>query len=308
MGAKELVAAAAMVFCSATSFAVHYLNPWEGLRDYDKNPAFTNRDPDTIKQLSAAISTAKISSKQCSVGSVRVQKNWIVPLRSNICEPGEFAELLALVVKLAPDLRTNTTLQLVALSESGSPSLIVAHYDINQDPQAPGGGYPFLSLWRLRFTNEGYVAPHAGGYLNGKIRDVRHFGQKAQNKVVFVQHQNCIECEPSVYLTAIDFDGHPSDAKAFEFTYAESHDGFDPMIEYVLPGKGHSIDAKVETRTLPPSARGPHLLQSFKMERGQAGPDEWWTFTCKAYRCDYQMYTGTPPPDFQKLWNKAKKL
>ena len=81
-----------------------------------------------------------------------------------------------------------------------------------------------------------------------------------------------------------------------------------PTIEYALPGHGHTIDAKVETRSLPASAKGPHLLQSFTMEQGENRPDEWWTFTCKDFRCDYQMYAGQPPADFKKLWDKGRKL
>src|SRR5439155_23711767 len=90
--------------------------------------------------------------------------------------------------------------------------------------------------------------------------------------------------------------------------YAKAHDGFDSTIEYALTGQGHTIDAKVETRSLPASAKGPHLLQSFTMEQGENRPDEWWTFTCKDFRCDYQMYAGQPPADFKKLWDKGRKL
>ena len=144
--------------------------------------------------------------------------------------------------------------------------------------------------------------------MNGTIYNIRPFGTSNESKVIFVQHFSCIECEPTVYLTAVAFDSAAASANAFEFTYATSHDGFDATIEYALPGQGHSIDAKVETRTLPPSMKGPHLLQHFTMEEGQSGPDEWWAFTCKEYRCDYQMYTKEPPPDFRKLWGKGKRL
>jgi len=306
---RQLAAAALALISATASAAVHYLNPWEGLRDYDKRPAFTNRDRETIKQLAATVSSTKMASKSCKVGDVKVSKDWAVPLRSNICEPGQFKALLNLVTRLAPDLRDNTILQLAALSTSGPPALIVGHYDINQDPQVPvADGYPFLSLWRLRFTADGYDAPHASGFLNGAIHDVRPFGTNTQRKIVFVKHVNCIACEPTTYLTAIDFDAEVADAKAFEFSYAKAHDGFDSTIEYALPGHGHTIDAKVETRSLPASAKGPHLLQSFTMEQGENRPDEWWTFTCKDFRCDYQMYAGQPPADFKKLWDKGRKL
>lgn len=306
---RQLTAAALALVSVTASAEVHYLNPWEGLRDYDKRPAFTSRDLETIKQLSASVIGTRMSSKTCKVGAVKVSNDWTLPLRSNICEPGQFKALLNLVTTLAPDLRDNTTLQLAALSTSGPPALIVGHYDINQDPQVPAaGGYPFLSLWRLRFTAEGYDAPHVGGFLNGTIHDVRLFGTNTQRRIVFVKHVNCIACEPTTYLTAVDFDAEVTDAKAFEFTYAKAHDGFDPTIEYALPGLGHTIDAKVETRTLPASAKGPHLLQSFIMKKGEDRPDEWWTFTCKAFRCDYQMYTGQRPAEFKKLWDMGRKL
>ena len=119
-----------------------------------------------------------------------------------------------------------------------------------------------------------------------------------------MKHASCIECEPTLYLTALDFDAG-DDTRAYNFTYNENHEGFNPTIQYDLPGMGHSVDAKVETRILPPSDNGPHLLQFFDMEEG---PGEWWSFTCINYRCDYQMQLNKPTDDFIRLWNKAKKL
>jgi hypothetical protein len=51
-----------------------------------------------------------------------------------------------------------------------------------------------------------------------------------------------------------------------------------------------------------PSNTGPQLLQFFDMEEG---PDEWWAFTCKDYKCDYQLYKNTAPDNFKKLWAKV---
>ncbi len=305
---KKLLTILTLMLFSTGATAVQYLDPWAGLRDYDKQPAFINHDLATIQQLRTAVNGAKLNARPCKVGKVRVWSDWDIPLTSNVCDPAQFKAILNLVVKLAPDLRNNTTFELVALNSSGSPALIVSHYDIHKEPQDPGDGYPFLALWRLRFTNDSYTARHAGGFLNGKIHDVRLFGSEKLRKIVFVEHVNCIECEPTTYLTAVDFDAEAVDAKAFEFTYAESHDAFEATIEYELPGMGHTIDAKVETRTLPPSVNGPHLLQSFVMEEGENRPNEWWAFTCQNFRCDYQMHTGKPSPEFRKLWNKARRL
>src|SRR5256885_2382358 len=82
---RQLTAAALALVSVTASAEVHYLNPWEGLRDYDKRPAFTNRDPETIKRLSATVNSTRVSSKTCKVGGMKVSKDWTVPLRSNIC-------------------------------------------------------------------------------------------------------------------------------------------------------------------------------------------------------------------------------
>ena len=52
-----------------------------------------------------------------------------------------------------------------------------------------------------------------------------------------MKHDSYIECEPINYLTALDFDAG-ADARAYEFTYNEKHEGFNPTIEYELPGNG----------------------------------------------------------------------
>lgn len=51
----------------------------------------------------------------------------------------------------------------------------------------------------------------------------------------------------------------------------------------------------------------PHLLQSFRMEPGE-GPDVWWSFTCKGYKCDYRLEKkGALSPELQG-WSQAGKL
>ena len=121
-----------------------------------------------------------------------------------------------------------------------------------------------------------------------------------------MQHVSSIECEPTTYITPIDFEAE-GDAKPYEFTCADKHDSFDATLEYALPGMGHSVDASVETRLLPPSSDGPHVLQFFHMlEKDQA--DEWWTFTCKGYPRDYTLEKSAASPAFLHLWGQARKL
>jgi hypothetical protein len=179
----------------------------------------------------------------------------------------------------------------------------VGHLDLSSELTVP---YPFLNLWRLKIEADTYSVRHAGPFLSGRIRAVRDFGESVSRKVVFVQHVSCIECESTVYLTPIDFEA-AKDARPYEFTYSEKHDSFDATLEYSLPGMGHTVDATVETRLIPPSAGGPHLLQHFHMlEKGT--PDEWWTFTCKQYRCDYTLDKKSASPGFLLLWADARKL
>ena len=146
---------------------------------------------------------------------------------------------------------------------------------------------------------------YAGPFLAGTLHAIKPFGPSVTNRMVFVRHQSCIECEPWIYVTVIDFSKVPNGA-AFEFTYSRDHTAFVQTIEYELPGMGHSIDAEVETR-IPPvfDVKGPHLIQHFKLEEGG---HEWWVFTCKGLQCDYEMYLDQLPKQYEALWNKAERL
>jgi hypothetical protein len=128
------------------------------------------------------------------------------------------------------------------------------------------------------------------------------FGQVDKRQIVFVRHSSCTECHPWVYLTAVDF-FRPNGA-AFEFTYDEDHKSFKYDIEYVLPGMGHSVDAKVETRALPATPGGPHLMQEFRLDNGKT---EWWVFRCANLKCDYEMHDELPSK-YRASWRSGRKL
>ena len=96
------------------------------------------------------------------------------------------------------------------------------------------------------------------------------------------------------------------DGAGYEFSYViDGDDAWQPEIEYWLPGMGHSIEAKVETRLPKPTASGPHLLQYFDVEDGE---DEWWSFSCTGLRCSPQMFEGKPPAWFVEAWENAASL
>jgi hypothetical protein len=285
---------------------------YNSLPNYDKDTPFTQTDKTQHAKLKQALADIKPSDKECKAGSVLVWKapkypgdisgkDWHVDLSTNICDSKKLLNVKQLIVNLAPTLSINNiTAWLYDIDGDHENDLIVGYIDISKDDSK----YPFLSLWRLKLEKGLYRAYYAGPFLNGTFHAIRPFGNKSKKKTVFVRHASCIECEPTIYLTAIDFDAG-TDARAYEFTYNEKHEGFNPTIEYELPGMGHTVDAKVETRILPPSDKGPHLLQFFDMKEG---PDEWWAFTCKDYKCDYQLYKNAPPANFMKMWDKAKRL
>jgi hypothetical protein len=285
---------------------------YNSLPNYDKDTPFKQTDKTQHDKLKRAIAETKPSDKECKAGSVLVRKaplypddtsgkDWYVDLSTNICDSKKLLNIKQLIGNLAPSLSVNNlTAWLYDIDGDHKNDLIVGYIDISKDEFK----YPFLSLWRLKLEHGLYKTYYAGPFLNGTIHAVCPFGNKSKKKTVFVKHASCIECEPIIYLTALDFDAG-TDARAYEFTYNEKHEGFSPTIEYELPGMGHTVEAKVETRILPPSGLGPHLLQFFDMAEG---PNEWWSFTCKDYKCDYQLYKNTAPSNFKRLWNKAKRL
>jgi hypothetical protein len=280
---------------------IHYVDMNKGLPDYDAKTPFTNHDPGTVTALREVVASIKPGDRECVTGSVAALTDIKVKLYSNVCDEKSVRELGGLAARLAPALhQENLAFWVMKPTAMGIPDLIVEHVDLSSE------SYPFLSLWRLRFKGNSYSLRYAGPFLNGRILAIHPFGESTATNVVFVQHLSCFECEPTVYVTPMDFDAD-GDARPYEFTYSEKHDSFDPTLEYELPGMGHTVDADVETRLLPASTTGPHLLQHFHMlDSGR--PDEWWTFTCKSYRCDYKLHKGKAPTEFLHLWTEAQKL
>jgi hypothetical protein len=96
-------------------------------------------------------------------------------------------------------------------------------------------------------------------------------------------------------------------ARSLRFTYDLDHKGYDDTIEYELPGMGHSVDAKVETR-VPNGDAGsvPDLMQVFRYIYEKKV--EWWVFSCERGRCDYQRFYGSLPEKYRGPWASADKL
>ncbi len=287
---------------STAAYAAAPQELYKGLPDYDKHPAFTISAADAHNGLRRQILGISPAASDCKMTTVKAPLIDTVDLWSNVCDAGTYTSVRQSIHKLAPGLIfNNITFWITDLDGDKEPDLIAGHLDVSEDKEWP---YPYLSLWRLKFENGKYTAVHAGPFLMGNVHSIRPFGNIVDRKTVFVRHYSCMECEPLTYLTPVDFDA-PNRSRAYEFTYSEGHQNFSPELEYELPGMGHTVDAAVQTRTLPPSKDGPHLLQFFDI---QDQLDEWWSFTCSNYRCDYRMYLKKPPDDFSRLWNKAEKL
>ena len=287
---------------SAETKGIVSFEPNRGLRDYAHKSPFTANS--TISEsLRRQLAEASASLAKCKVVEVDVPELGKTPLFSNVCDRAHSDALRKLVAELAPDLTFATTaVWKVAVAPDGEPEPLITHVDISTDKYFH---YPYLSIWALEIKNGQLNAQFGGSFLSGEIHAIGPFGHENNANKVFVKHLSCIECEPWVYLSVLDF-SHQS-ARSFKFTYDSDHKDFDDTIEYELPGMGHSVDAKVETRI--PQGDGvsaPDLIQTFRYT--EEPKVEWWVFSCQRGQCDYQLFNGALPEKYRTSWASGKKL
>jgi len=279
-----------------------FFQPNVGIPDYaHKSPFKPNANVAEI--LKRQLALAVTSPQPCKVGEVDVADLGKTPLFTNICDKAQSDALRKLMPELAPDLTFATTTVWKADVSSGEEAdVLLTHVDISTDEHFH---YPYLSLWRVGFKDGRVDAQFGGSFLAGEIHAIRPFGHEGKTNKVFVKHLSCIECEPWVYLTIVDFSRET--AGPVNFTYAEDHKDYGDTIEYELPGMGHSVDAKVETR-IPKSDTGQFadLIQTFRYTEEKK--TEWWVFSCNNGQCDYHMFTGALPQKYRSAWASADKL
>jgi hypothetical protein len=283
---------------------ITFFEPNQGLPDYEKTSPFVGHDSRLYKNLKNRLATVATAPKFCETGKAAVPPFGERPLFSNLCKRPEFEEVRNLVSSLAPSLdKSRLTVWKTALHAAGSEGLLVGYIDISNDKNFR---YPYLSLWYLNVEKGKFHTTYGGSYLAGQVHTIRQFGLDGSQKRVFVKYQSCIECRPWVLMTVVDFP-YSGKASPFQFTYAPDHKEFSSTFKYELPGMGHSVEADVESR-LPRHAgtNSPHLLQHFKY-RNEA-KREWWVFTCKELKCDYEMYLKELPSKYGQAWNTAEKL
>jgi hypothetical protein len=278
---------------SAVTFKQYY----QGLPNFEKSGPFSEENLLLQKELRNALDKISISEQMCpkeSLGYIDYISSGIV----RVCKSADHVILSSIISKMAPSLKPNNFKFWIAPTDKER-DLIVGYtvYD-------PTYNDPYFSVWLLKWTGSRYRIHYAGHFLAGDLHAIRTFGPQ-RVKTIFVRFQSCTECCPWIYLIGLDFSVDP-DGRAFQFTYSEDHSSWRPEIEYVLPGKGHSIDATVETRIpMVVSKEIPHLIQNFKIE---GGGEEWWIFKCAEYKCDFELYTEGLPPKYQKIWQDAEKL
>jgi len=277
-----------------------------GLPDYEKNSPFNILDthPDLHNELRKILLQTRVSDRECKSGSINVPGLSSYELRSNICNKSDYERIKKIIGKLAPSLdEKKLTFWIYNIDKNNEPDLIVGFIDLSGDERVQD---PYLSLWLLKNDKSKYHVVYAGPFLYGELQNVMFFGPDKNNKMIFIKHQSCTECEPWIYVTIVDF-LKKSNGDVFTFTYSENHKEYNPTIEYILPGMGHSVDAEVETRIpVQIDKNGPHLIQHYVMEDKT---EEWWVFTCKERKCDYEFFKKSLLPEkYWVLWQKSKKL
>ena len=274
---------------------------YEGIPDYENKTVFLAEPASTHSEIRALLREAPTSKSLCVRGYVKGTVVLPHELRTNICNRSSYSAIKALIAKIAPSLdQQRWSFRKVDLDGDGEPEVIVEYVDLIGDANVKD---PYLSLWHLRYNGTVYRSTYAGPFLVGNLHAQLAFGQSNDRKMVVVRHSSCTECHPWVYLTVIDFFRSP-DGAAFEFTYADDHKSFKYDIEYILPGVGHSVDAKVETRALAATSEGPHLIQQFRFDDGKT---EWWVFRCQDLKCDYEMYKELPSK-YRQSWQRGLKI
>ena len=235
------------------AYSVKFKKYYEGLPNFEKLQPFSKKKLSIHDELRRAIRRISVSDQHCPKKPRKSTPFGVV----EICKATDIFLLRSIIKKLAPSLKAGEmTFWLKNLD--GERELVIGytlHDDLNKDP--------YFSIWLIRWNATFYRAHYAGHFLAGQLHAIRKFGPNPDEKKLFIRFQSCTECCPWIYLIAIDFSPDP-EGKAFEFTYSRNHDHWHPTIEYVLPGKGHSVDAEVETR-IPThvSKEGPHLIQHF---------------------------------------------
>jgi hypothetical protein len=276
---------------------VRFKEYYQGLPDLDKDPPFAKQTPEQAAALRALVLRQQHKPEPCPTDQTPV------PGPQEICGAAA-AAARAILQAMSHGLNAQHFSHVwLADFDAGTERDLLVQYD-KTTSEGPGPDR-YAAFFFFQWEGQTYGVTAAAWFLEGSLHAVRPFGPSGSRKA-FLRFLSCTECHAWVYVTVLDPLVPPVGA-AFEFSYNGGvPDSWGPEIEYELPGMGHSIEAKVETR-LPerPTALGPHLLQHFAVEDGE---DEWWSFTCRDLRCSPDVVKGKPPQSFLAHWKRAKRL
>jgi len=266
------------------------------------------------QELTDAIRHASISREGCA--TVAPLKDYeYSDLHGNICNEADRATLTSLLTQATPFLDpTRLAFYKDDLDGDGAPDLLVGYVAISRTfPD------PFFAFYFISFKHEQLVIRLNGPYLNGRWHAFAPFGPAPKGKTVFVRYQSCTSCHFGLYLETVNFQmsetGAPFLFGAYRSDKQKQKDirSFRSSIEYTLPGRGHSVDAEVETKIINRShPRNPSIIQKFTIlkeeELKPTGEVEWWLFSCQELQCPSNPILGKLPVAYAKLWKQGQKL
>jgi hypothetical protein len=279
----------------AVAGAVHFKELYVGLPDLSAQPVLADLGREKSARLRVLAAEAR-SEQACEPPTVA---DGVVAICGDRAD-----EASAILRSQVPTSRAGRLSHLWSLrSKTHRVDTIVAEYDVEIGEVRDR----YTAFFVLRWQDSCYRVSFTDWFLEGSLQAVRTFGP-SRRRNLFVRFSSCTECCAWTYVAAVDLDGPPGTRPArYRFSYASGTPGtFQPELEYVLPGRGHSIEAKVETRLPPrPAPNGIHVLQYFDLEDGA---DEWWAFRCKGWDCHPEVHVGEPPADFATAWKSASPL
>lgn len=276
---------------------------------FDDLRPYSGRGPALDQRLRSVVRQMANGAAPCPNSTV------LLPSASDfqVCGSDDIETLWELLGSMAPVLEPGrmSSFFVADMSGDGERDLIVSYRleaCFDASPAADGicrAPIDYLVVSLFQWIGDRYQVSHAGNFLFGELHAVTTFGDDMRQKKLLIRFESCFACHSWTYLFVVEFGADP-DGTAFEFTYADDHKRWNPLIEYSLPGAGHSVEAVTDTR-IPQSggADGLHLMQFFDMEEGG---DEWWLFRCQGHHCDYELFLNALPAEYQAIWDGASRL
>lgn len=278
-----LISFSLLLFCTNTAIGAD-----NRFRDFNKEKPFVVKNTKLMKALFGALESARNSKKPCS--SVP-----IADPSTNVCHKVDKARIDLELTRAAPSLEQDRLgVWKTDLNQDSLPEYFITYRQRTFDPM--------VSYFRIYREGVNFKADYLFSVNGGAIWGINQFGPNPRQHILQIRYQNCYECHPWIYVIFLTVD-EKGKTQTFDFTYSKDHKSWDWAIEYKLPGRGHSVDANVESRIITKrSKQGPHLIQAFDYK---GGPKVWWVFSCKGLKCDYVFHKSSLPASLSNIWKSG---